>query len=223
MSELSRTSGVAIPTIKYYLREGLLPSGESTSANQARYSAHHVARLRLIRALIDVGGLSVASARGVLEAVDSPDLPLGHLFGAAQLAVSQTELYSTPTPGGGRDRIDAVIADRGWNVSNDNPGRTGAANVINTFTSIGHADLVELIDDYADAAEVVARADLSSVTRQPDVAAMAETVVAGTVLGDAMFAALRRIAQEHFTHELFPGNDAVDRVGGRSPALSTPT
>jgi hypothetical protein len=33
---------------------------------------------------------------------------------------------------------------------------------------------------------------------------MAETVVVGTVLGDALFAGLRRIAQEHSSHTMFP-------------------
>ena len=38
MAELSRRTGVPVPTIKYYLREGLLPPGERTSPNQAQNS-----------------------------------------------------------------------------------------------------------------------------------------------------------------------------------------
>lgn len=37
MAELSSSSGVPIPTIHFYLREGLLPPGERTSPNQAHY------------------------------------------------------------------------------------------------------------------------------------------------------------------------------------------
>ena len=51
IAELSRDSGVPVPTIKYYVREGLLPPGELTSPNQAQYDASHLRRLRLIRAL----------------------------------------------------------------------------------------------------------------------------------------------------------------------------
>ena len=36
ISELSSVTGVPVPTIKYYIREGLLPRGERTAANQAR-------------------------------------------------------------------------------------------------------------------------------------------------------------------------------------------
>jgi DNA-binding transcriptional MerR regulator len=223
VSELSRVSGVALPTIKFYLREGLLPSGEATGVNQARYGENHVQRLRLIRAMLEVGGLSIASAREVLEAVDSPELPLGVVFGAAQRAVSTADLYSRPADGMGVARIEALIAARGWRVSDTNPGRTGAANVLNTFIALGRPELADMLDDYADAAVIVARADLASVAGQPDVDAMAETVVAGTILGDAIFAALRRIAQEHVTTELFPpAVSSGDPSGHHSSTRSTP-
>jgi len=65
IGELARRSGVSIPTIKYYLREGLLPPGAATAPNQASYGEEHLHRLRLIRALLDVGGLTVAAAREV--------------------------------------------------------------------------------------------------------------------------------------------------------------
>lgn len=214
MSELSSTSGIAIATIKYYLREGLLPVGESTGVNQASYSHDHVRRLRLIRVLIDVGGISVVSARTVLDAVDDPEMSLSHVFGKAQHTVSQSDLYVRPPSESARRRVDALIARTGWRVTPENPGRIAAANVIDAFAAIGHPELSDLVEDYATAAELVARADLESVGKQPDVAAMAEVVVAGTVLGDAFFAALRRIAQEHVTAEKYvvygPVSDAVD-------------
>src|SRR5678816_76704 len=75
IAELSSKSGTSIPSIKFYLREGLLPAGSPTGKNQAEYAEAHVRRLRLIRALIDVGGLTVAAAREVLSAVDTTDLP----------------------------------------------------------------------------------------------------------------------------------------------------
>ena len=35
ISELARRSGLPVATVKYYLREGLLPAGEPTAATQA--------------------------------------------------------------------------------------------------------------------------------------------------------------------------------------------
>jgi DNA-binding transcriptional MerR regulator len=57
LAELSRRSGIPRSTIKYYLREGLLPAGAPTARNQASYGPQHVERLALIRALRDVAGL----------------------------------------------------------------------------------------------------------------------------------------------------------------------
>jgi hypothetical protein len=172
--------------------------------NQRDYGQAHLRRLSLIRALIDVGGLSVATAQDVLRAVDTPELPPAAVFEAAQRAVSQTELYSGEGSSMARERVDALIRAQGWSVSETNPGRTAAANVIDTFVVLGHPELLRLVEDYATGALRVARADLAAVAQQPDLSAMAETVVAGTVLGDALFAALRRIAQEHVTSEQFP-------------------
>jgi len=210
--------------VKYYLREGLLPAGRRSAANQADYGDEHVARLRLIRALLDVGGLSVASAREVLAAVDDADRPLASVFDVAQRSVSRADLYSVPSPGPAEKRIDSLIAERGWQVSPGNPGRVGAAGVVNAFLRINRPELVDLLDRYADAAEIVARADLAAVAGQGEVAGMAETVVAGTVLGDAMFAALRRMAQEHVTRQLYPvPGDPADAAGSPHPTHDTPT
>src|SRR6478752_6940457 len=62
MKELSEVSGVPVATIKFYQRERLLPAGERTHPNQSVYGDEHLRRIRLIRALIEVGGLSVAAA-----------------------------------------------------------------------------------------------------------------------------------------------------------------
>ena len=49
----------------------------------------------------------------------------------------------------------------------------------------------------AEAAEIVARADLRTAGRATDRTELSQTVVLGTVLGDRMLAGLRRMAQEH--------------------------
>ena len=75
ISDLSHATGVPVPTIKFYLREGILPFGRGIATNQAEYGEDHVRRLRLIRALAEVGGLPLATVRDVLGAVDDPKLP----------------------------------------------------------------------------------------------------------------------------------------------------
>ena len=98
----------------------------------------------------------------------------------------------------------ALIAERGWTVSDDNPGRQGVARVLDTMAGLGQGHIAQFLLQYAEAAETIARADLASVGVSADVADMAETVVVGTVLGDTLNASLRRMAQEHVSYQVYP-------------------
>ena len=205
IAELSELSGVGIPSIKFYLREGLLPAGEKTSANQTNYADEHLVRLKLVRALIDIGGLSVGAAKTVLAAIDTDSYPIDMAFGVAQRAASRSIPSADVVPAEpARRAVETLISDRGWKVSPVNPGRAIAGRVIETYTQLGQSTLIDAVDAYADAALIVARADLEAVGARQERAAMVETVVIGEALGDTLMAGLRRMAQEHISHELFP-------------------
>lgn len=205
MSELSDRSGVAVPSIKFYLRESLLPPGEYSSPNQASYGDDHVQRLRLVRALIDVGGLSVSAVRAVLAAVDDTELPLDWAFGLAQHAIPGGVPITEPEADGrGAAQVQRALDDAGWQISATNPGRAMSARVLDSYERLGHERLIEVLPAYLRAAEIVAEADLQAVADAPDRAAMVETVVVGTVLGDTLLAGLRRMAQERASDEYFP-------------------
>lgn len=193
MSELSRTTATPVATVKYYLREGLLPAGVRTSPNQAQYGDEHVRRIRLIRALLGPGGLDVATAREVIAAIDS-DLPLPHVFGVAQRAAS-ARIDGRGVDAAALERADSLLAE--FAIHPENPGRTATAAVIRAFESVGQRDADDWYRRYVDAALIVAEADLDMVERRGSRDEKAETVVVGTALGDALFAAIRRAAQEH--------------------------
>ena len=199
MAELSSTSGIPVATIKYYLREGLLPAGERFSPNQSHYGPEHLRRLRVILALLEVGGLSIAAAHQVIDAIDS-DLGLAHTFDIAQRTVSAHIEPETLSPASVA-KVDEVLS--GWHVSPDNPGRLAAARVLQTFDELGQPDLSGWVPGYAAAALAVAEADLDEIDARADREAKTEMVVIGTVLGDALFAGLRRAAQEHVSVERY--------------------
>ncbi|MGV8969250.1 MAG: MerR family transcriptional regulator [Microbacteriaceae bacterium] len=221
MSELSKRSGVAIPSIKFYVREGLVPPGVRSSPNQSIYDDSHVTRLRLIRALIDVGGLSIAAVADVLGVIDDTEMPIDWAFGKAQRAIpgihsvsgdGQTETHAD---GRGVREVDALIRRHGWQVSPSNPGRALAARVIDTYAAFGHEHLIGVLSATAQAAEILAAADLAAVVESGERTAMVETVVIGTVLGDSLMAGVRRLAQEHASHVAFP--DVSPFVGLSDP------
>jgi DNA-binding transcriptional MerR regulator len=198
IGDLSRRSRVSVPTIKYYLREGLLPPGAATAANQATYSDAHLQRLRLIRALIEVGRLSVAAAREVLSAVDEPDLPPHSLLGAAHHAVTRVTPHDRDDPAwrSARAEVERLIGRRAWRVDDNSPAIDQAAEAIRTLRAIGGQDVLECLDTYADAAAAVAAKEVDVVIARQDPARMVEGVVTGTVLGEALLNALRLLAQQ---------------------------
>jgi DNA-binding transcriptional MerR regulator len=67
MGELSEASGVPAPTIKHYLREGLLPEPVKTSRNMAYYPPEFVERIRLIKRLQEERFLPLKAIRSVLD------------------------------------------------------------------------------------------------------------------------------------------------------------
>jgi DNA-binding transcriptional MerR regulator len=205
IAELSRQSGVSVPTIKYYVREGLLRPGELTSPNQAQYDESHLRRLKLIRALVDVGGLSIAATRDVLASIDSPDKSLHETLGKAQYATTprRDRQADEEARAAALDEVDELIARRGWQVKPTSPARELLAEALSALHGLGQDDLVSL-DEYAKAIERIATLDVNAVLRRPDLDSMLEGVVIGTVVGDTVLAALRRLAQEHVSSQATP-------------------
>jgi DNA-binding transcriptional MerR regulator len=173
MQDLSRASGLPVPTVKYYLREGLLAPGERTGPNQARYGAEHLRRLRLVRALLELGGLSLAQVRAVLR--ESRVLPPP----PSSVPVSEANRRWA------LDRIEVLARARRWEVADDGPAVTALVEVLCTLRELCSDALLERVDDYADLADAIT--DFDRAGRHDAVSA---------ILGDALLVALRRLARE---------------------------
>jgi DNA-binding transcriptional MerR regulator len=67
MGELAEASGVPAPTIKHYLREGLLPEPVKTSRNMAYYPPEFVERIKLIKQLQEERFMPLKAIKSVLD------------------------------------------------------------------------------------------------------------------------------------------------------------
>jgi DNA-binding transcriptional MerR regulator len=207
IGELSRRTGVPVPTIKFYLREQLLPPGERTSPNQAAYDDRHAHRLRLIRALIELAHVPVARVREVLGALDAGDRPLHDRIGAVHRAITPRPGIAAPA----QARADAerqvadLLARRGWAVSPDAPAAATLVETIAVLRSLGHHRLADGIDRYADAIQRLADLEVAASVERADPDEIAETVVVGTILGETIIAALRLLAHENASAVLLAG------------------
>ncbi|MEW1718345.1 MerR family transcriptional regulator [Streptomyces sp. NPDC093109] len=214
ISELSRLSGVPNATIKYYLREGLLPAGRATGATQAEYDESHLKRLRLIRALIGVRGLSVAATKKVLDmlAEDHTDThrTLGLVFGIWPSDTGAPETAEGENPAGSSPEAGALVDAMGWTVSDYNPARQIIDQTVRTLRSLGMDYDWRHLLPYARLAEETARHDLDELQHFTDPLEKAERAVLLTFLLEPALMALRRLAQE---------DESTVRYGeGRSPA-----
>lgn len=105
--------------------------------------------------------------------------------------------------------VTDLIARRGRRTHESHPAAAELSKALAAMARLGHGAFVDLLDDYADAAEQVARADLAYVDRRVAVEDMVEGVVIGTVLGEAVFSALRRLAHVDASAKLY-GADGPD-------------
>lgn len=197
ISELSRASGVPIATIKFYLREGLLPGGARTAPNQALYDDVHLRRLRLIRVLVEVGGLSLVAVRRVLEALGDQHLPLHDLLGAAHLALESGPVTVDAETAAARVEVAAWLAERGWEVSTEAPAMATLAGTLVALRRLGWDVGPEAFERYAAHADRIAADEIAFVGDTPSREAALETTVIGTVVFERALVSLRRLAQEH--------------------------
>lgn len=193
LAELARRSGLPVATIKYYVRLGVLPPGVAESSTWASYDESHVRRLRLVRALTDVAGMSLDDVRRVLEAVDDAETP-HQARGAAQWPLSPAPPRA-PSPAS-RRRVDELLSRHGWSVADDSPHRQMLASALDTLADLEFAATDELLDAYADACRTIAQVEVARVAEEAERLAAAERLVIGTLLYEPVLLTLRRMAHE---------------------------
>ncbi|MFJ6570843.1 MerR family transcriptional regulator [Streptomyces sp. NPDC091292] len=204
LAELSERSGVSTATIKYYLREKLLPPGRRVSATQAEYDDAHLRRLRLVRAMIQVGRISVARAREVLAAVDDDSMDHHLRMGTAVWSLphhpdlGDAEDADDPATGAARAEVAALMEEVGWTFAaeqgEESPAYRMLVGALRELARLGYPWDVEHLEPYARLAERIAVADLDMVQAYGSAEEQVEAAVALTVLYEPVLLSLRRLA-----------------------------
>ncbi len=200
ISELSTASGISVASIKYYLREGILAPGTPDGPNRASYGEAHLARLRLVRGLVEGAGVSIAGVKRITDALDT-GIPLNDAFGEAQAAVPLIGSGAVTPPS---EHAVEVVLGVVEGLGRQHPAVRVAARALDTFEAVGEPISPQWLARYREAADIVARADFDELAARPDPAAQARIAAVGTALGDAVLLSLRRIAQATEGERRFP-------------------
>jgi DNA-binding transcriptional MerR regulator len=200
ISELSDHSGVPVASIKFYIREGMLPRGTAISATRAEYGEEHLARLRLIQALSDVRALPLARVKEILALVDEPaEAPYTTLGRAVSALPPYVDEAST-------ERARETIESLGLTYD---PRFAAVGQLEAAIRGIESAGLVwdaEIAMRYAGPMAQIAEAELAPLA---DLSANEQVpyAVLGTALYEPAILALRRLAHQHL---LASRGDATD-------------
>lgn len=197
ISDLSRRSGVPVATIKFYLRERLLPPGEPTGRNQAVYGARHLRRLHLIKMFTTIGQLDLTSVRQLLTAIEDEQVPIEEIHEVLNRVLGAPEdsaLSKGQHAEQARADADRIVEAAGWQVRKDAAARTHLALVLSAMRRLGCHCGPDFFDDYVKAADGLARKEIDLLSR--DETARAE-LIARSVLLEEAFTAIRHLAQAH--------------------------
>jgi DNA-binding transcriptional MerR regulator len=115
IGELSRQTGVKVPTIRYYEQVGLLAAPLRTVSKQRRYGAPDITRLNFVRHCRNLG-FDVADIRELLALSAQPEQPCANAdkitarhLAAVDQRISQLKAELSPNFGDGRGGQAAAV------------------------------------------------------------------------------------------------------------------
>ena len=202
ISELSQRSGVPVGTIKYYIREGLLPTGERTARTQAEYDEHHLQRLELIRALREGADLSISTLSRVFAVMGTRkqhkratflSVAVDALTEPVDVPETEQDEYAVA-----REQVRQLLDhELGWNTDPGSPGREDLTRAL-VHVHRYLPDLVTHPRDLVPHAEAMRRlADRAipdSYDPDSDPEGALRLAVLGTALFEPVILALRKLA-----------------------------
>jgi DNA-binding transcriptional MerR regulator len=199
ISELSDTTGLPVATIKYYLREGLLHPGRKLAERLADYDASHVRRLRLLRALRELGDVPVDKLRALVAVAEGGTGTVHEMFADAAIALAPRPSPAGPDRQVTRQAADDLIAHAGWtSVRTDSVDRDNLASVLEAIVRYGThpADPNEVLP-YLEVADRIARYEIDHLDGSKRRLELLEEMVVGQVVFGQLLLVLRRLAEEH--------------------------
>jgi DNA-binding transcriptional MerR regulator len=177
---------------------------------QAEYGEEHLRRLRLIRAMLKVGGMSVSQARDVLAVADDPAFGRHERLGIAS--------YMLPPNVAGPEPADPVhehwqavheelrtllVDELGWRLYDTAPSLNTLTRAVVALRGLGYRCTLDYLRRYATALHPIAEKEYGVIEEFTVLDEAIEATVAYTVLYEPIILSLRRLAHEDVSARLY--------------------
>ncbi|WP_336050048.1 transcriptional regulator [Streptomyces sp. CA2R101] len=176
------------------------------TATRSEYGEEHLRRLRLVRALIQVGRVPVTTAREVLTAIEDDSLDHHHRLGAAVRALpcGPEPDESDPATTVARSTATELLEHLEWRADlATSPAFGMLVTALTALHRLGYVcDTAHLLP-YARQAEHLAVADLDLLEEFETPEEQVEAAVALTVLYEPVLLSLRRPAESEESNRRF--------------------
>lgn len=190
LKELSSRSGVTGASIKFYLREGLLPPGSTAASPRADYTEAHLRRLELIKVLRQVAGLGLEKVKAITASIEDPRLGDVELMGRVQALV--LDLAEAPVPD--HPLLAGLVGSGRW-ADAPSPARNSLNLLLHRMDELGVPADGKVLTAYAQAVDQVAALDIGSVERAGSRDELAAAVAVGTHLYSQLLLKMLAVAQ----------------------------
>lgn len=193
LAELSAASGTSSASIKFYLRSGLLQSGETINPTRAGYGDAHLRRLRLIQGLRSVVGLGLDDIRRIIDASEGADESLPQRL--ALLATVQSVVLGLPGDAAARSpEGDALVRAMDW-PDESSQARTAVDRHLGAMREAGVAVETEVLEAYGRAADAIAGAQLAATDTRETVEDFILTAAVGMHMHNQLILKIIALAQ----------------------------
>ncbi|REJ05720.1 MerR family transcriptional regulator [Microbacterium bovistercoris] len=191
LSELARETGATTASLKFWMREGVLPAGELRNQTTAVYGQRHLDRVALIQTLRSEFDASIAGIRGLTSLIDRPDaVPLDVMEAcqviATGLAIGEVHDEYAELIGELHDRV-------GW-IRFDSLAAGVLAHALAASARVGYPYSLAALEQYARMLDPIAESDIGAIQPEGTLDVMARNLLVAAAAQNRVLIAMNQLA-----------------------------
>lgn len=210
LSELAEATATSIPTLKFWMREGLLPAGELRNQTTAVYGSQHVERVALIQTLRAEFDAPIARIRELTSVIDDPESRMLDVM--RHCHVFANRLARQEAPEAHREQVAELQERLGW-PHMQNEAVDTLASALAWADRVGYPFAIDDLTKYAVGLEPIAEDDIQVIRPQGSFDAVAHNLLLGTAAQRRVLLAMNQVVHAIVATRAMAGLPAVGGAG----------